>query len=95
MELQHIHTFRVTMTRSQRTESAYAHTSIRTKTTFKSNLPVSARLSTDRDECMQLKAHTYKTNSTQNTHTAERQEGAKSQAAKLIEDTGWQREKHF
>lgn len=40
MELQHTHTFRVTMTRSHRSDTPGIHTSIKTKNTFDTNVAV-------------------------------------------------------
>eukprot|EP00064_Thunnus_orientalis_P004859 superscaffoldBa00000459_g4872 len=88
MELQHVHTFRVTMTRSQRNSSTNAHTSIKTNSTFDPNMAVSALLNTERDACMQLKKHTSsKTFGTHNTHVVDRQDDTRSAAAKLMENT--------
>lgn len=50
MELQHTHTFRVTMTRSHRSDSAYAHTSAKTTNSiFDTNVAVSTELNTEKD----------------------------------------------
>lgn len=48
MELQHTHTFRVTMTRSHRNESTYTHTSIK----------VSTEMNTEKEAGVQLKKQT-------------------------------------
>ncbi|KAM7423951.1 hypothetical protein PAMA_000351 [Pampus argenteus] len=89
MELQHTHTFRVTMTRSHRNNSTYAHTSIKTNSTFDTNMAVSAQLNTERDACIQKTQHQYtspKSFSTHNTHVVKRQDDTKSAAAKLMEN---------
>ncbi|XP_051236474.1 substance-K receptor isoform X2 [Dicentrarchus labrax] len=88
MELQHTHTFRVTMTRSHRNDSTYAHTSIKTNNAFDTNVAVSTELNTERDVCMQLRKQTSsKTYSTHNTHVGKRLDDAKSSAAKLMQHT--------
>ncbi|XP_071753206.1 substance-K receptor isoform X2 [Centroberyx gerrardi] len=86
MELQHTHTFRVTMTRSYRTDSTLTHTSIKANTAFNANAPLNAQLNTQRNTNLQLKTHTLlKSHNAHNTHTVERQEDTKSPTAKLIE----------
>ncbi|TMS13440.1 Neuromedin-K receptor [Larimichthys crocea] len=83
MELQHTHTFRVTMTRSHRKGSGYAHTSISIKTnnTFDTNIAVSAELNTERDASMQLRKQTL-FNTSNN-----RSDDIKCPAAKLMQHT--------
>lgn len=83
MELQHTHTFRVTMTRSHRKGSGYAHTSISIKTnnTFDTNIAVSAELNTERDASMQLRKQTS-FNTSNN-----RSDDIKCPAAKLMQHT--------
>ncbi|XP_030270259.1 substance-K receptor [Sparus aurata] len=79
MELQHTHTFRVTMTRSHRNDSSYAHTSIKTNhTTIDAKMAESMELSTK-------KKGTSKTHGRQNTHAVNRPDDAKSSAAKLMQ----------
>ncbi|XP_071401229.1 substance-K receptor isoform X3 [Centroberyx affinis] len=85
MELQHTHTFRVTMTRSYRTDSTHTHTSIKANTAFNANAPLNAQLNTQRNTSLQLNTHTLlKSHNAHNTHTLERQEDTKSPTAKLI-----------
>ncbi|XP_037650498.1 substance-K receptor isoform X1 [Sebastes umbrosus] len=82
MELQHTHTFRVTMTRSHRKDSSIAHTSIKTNNTFGTNVAISGELNTEREACMQLKKQaSLKTYSTHN----KRPDDTKSPAAKLMQ----------
>ena len=79
MELQHTHTFRVTMTRSHRKDSSYAHTSIKTNhTTIDANVAESMELSTKRKG-------TPKTHGGHNTHAVNRPDDTKSSAAKLMQ----------
>uniref|UniRef100_A0A3Q1JKT7 G-protein coupled receptors family 1 profile domain-containing protein n=1 Tax=Anabas testudineus TaxID=64144 RepID=A0A3Q1JKT7_ANATE len=55
MELQHTHTFRVTMTRSHRSHSSHAHASIKSNTNiFDANLAVTSELNTKRDASAKL-----------------------------------------
>lgn len=74
MELQHTHTFRVTMTRSHRRDSAYARTSTKTNNAFDTNLAVSTELNTERDASKTYSARTVK-----------RSDGTISSAAKLMQ----------
>ncbi|XP_049421549.1 substance-K receptor isoform X1 [Epinephelus fuscoguttatus] len=84
MELQHTHTFRVTMTRSHRNDST--HTSIKTNNTFDINMAASAELNTERDACMQPKKQTPpKAHSTNNTRVVMRPDDIKSPAARLLQ----------
>lgn len=92
MELQHTHTFRVTMTRSHRSHSSHAHASIKSNTNiFDANLAVTSELNTKRDACSRIKKHTSaKTYSTPDTHVLNRLDDTKSAAAKLMDNNHWQ-----
>lgn len=87
MELQHAHTFRVTMTRSNRTNSTHAHASIKTSSTFDTNMAVSTQLYTERDACIQLKKYTSTNTFSTHKHVANSQDDIKSAAAILIDNT--------
>lgn len=79
MELQHTHTFRVTMTRSHRNAASYTRTSIKTNNTHDS-------LKSEQNTCIQLKGCTpSKTHNTCKTYVTRRPDDTKSQAAKLME----------
>ncbi len=87
MELQHTHTFRVTMTRSHRKDSAFAHASIKTNNTFDTSMAVSTDMNTERDACIQVKKTTSsQTYRTQNTYAERRLDDRKSSATKLMQN---------
>lgn len=92
MELQHTHTFRVTMTRSHRKNSSHTRASIKSNTNpFDTNLAVPSELNTKRDACLKLKKHTLsKTYSTNDTRVVKRLDDTKSTAAKLMGNNHWQ-----
>lgn len=77
MELQHTHTFRVTMTRSHRNDTS----SMRTNTTYVSNTLASSDLVTERDARRHLKKNT------RNSHTVKKLDDTKSPAVALMEHT--------
>lgn len=77
MELQHTHTFRVTMTRSHRNDMS----SIRTNTTYVSNTLASSDLVTERDARRHLKKNT------RNSHPVKKLDDTKSPAVALMEHT--------
>lgn len=77
MELQHTHTFRVTMTRSHRNDMS----SIRTNTTYVSNTLASSDLVTERDARRHLKKNT------RNLHPVKKLDDTKSPAVALMEHT--------
>ncbi|XP_054869152.1 substance-K receptor isoform X1 [Amphiprion ocellaris] len=78
MELQHTHTFRVTMTRSHRNDTS----SIKANNAYASN--TANDLNTERDTCASLKNHSHNTSKA---HLVKRVDDAKSSAAKLLENT--------
>lgn len=51
MELQHTHTFRVTMTRSHRGDSAHAHNSSKANSSGDAKAAVGSALRRERDAC--------------------------------------------
>lgn len=77
MELQHTHTFRVTMTRSHRNDMS----SIRTNTTYVSNTLATSDLVTERDARRQLKKNMC------NSHPVKKLDDTKSPAVALMEHT--------
>ncbi|CAJ1048866.1 substance-K receptor [Xyrichtys novacula] len=82
MELQHTHTFRVTMTRSHRNDNTYLHASIKTNSTFDGNI----EHNTERGVCIQLMKQTSsRTNNTNNTHAVRRLDHGRATPNKLLE----------
>ncbi|XP_030576063.1 substance-K receptor [Archocentrus centrarchus] len=78
MELQHTHTFRVTMTRIHHNDTS----SIRINNTYTSNTLATSDLVTERDARRQLKKNTYNTH---NTHLVKKLDVIKSPTAVLME----------
>lgn len=78
MELQHTHTFRVTMTRSHHGDSTYAHTSAKTNNIFDTKVAVGTELNTEKD------AKIYNMCST---HTPKKPDITITSAAKLMQQT--------
>ncbi|KAK2854164.1 hypothetical protein Q5P01_006825 [Channa striata] len=86
MELQHTHTFRVTMTRSHGRNSSHTRTSIKTNS-FDANLAVANELNAKRDACTKLKSQSpSKTYSPHSTHVVMRPNNTQSTAAKLLDN---------
>lgn len=88
MELQHTHTFRVTMTRSHRNNSSRAHASTKSNANnFDANLAVTGEPNARRDACLKIKKYTSsKAFSTHDAHVVKRLDDSNSRADKLIEN---------